>query len=41
MTKVYDDNDGDIDGAEYDYDRSQEEIMQEGSELFKELMRYS
>lgn len=38
MTKVYDDNDGDIDNDVYDYDRDQEEIMQEGSELFKELM---
>ena len=38
MTKVYDDNDGDIDGEDYYNDRDQEEIMQEGSELFKELM---
>ena len=40
MATFYND-DGDIDGAVYDYDRAEEAIMQQGSELFKELMEVS
>jgi hypothetical protein len=40
MATFYND-DGDIDGAVYDYDRAEEAIMQRGSELFKELMEVS
>ena len=40
MATFYND-DGDIDGAVYDYDRADEAIMQRGSELFKQLMEVS
>jgi len=40
MATFYND-DGDIDGAVYDYDRAEEAVMQQGSELFKKLMEVS